>query len=86
MPSPPPIILSSPYILVTQAESSLSVTSQTSDFVFGYVEAVYDTCDDVTVGQRILFAPKFSKALLYGSTLYYLVDEAHKLFKEPIPL
>lgn len=83
MPAPP-IILSRPYILVTASESVLNIQSEKSGFIFGYVEAVYDTCDDVTVGQRVLFAPKQDKALLYGSTIYYLVDETHKLFKEPV--
>lgn len=80
----PPIILAKPFILVTSSQSTIGITSQTSDYIFGYVSAVYDTCDGVTVGETVLFAPKDSKALLYGSTMYYLVNEAHKLFKEPI--
>lgn len=81
MPTPP-IILSKPYVLVTLSESGNGITSQLSGFVFGYVEMIYDTCDDLVVGQRILFDIKTAKALYYGSTQYYLVDEAQKLFKE----
>jgi len=84
MPAPP-IILARPYILVTLSESSVGVTSQKAGHVFGYVEAIYDTCDDVTVGMRVLFDITQTKTLYYGSTQYYLVDEQHKLFKEPIP-
>lgn len=86
MPALPPIILSKPYILVTLTESSIGVISQTSDYYMGIVEAIYDTCDDISVGMKILFSPKTSRALLYGSTIYYVVDESHKLFKEPLPL
>jgi hypothetical protein len=80
----PPIILSKPNILVTVSDSTVNLVSQSSGWVFGYVEAIYDTCDDVTVGQRVLFKPKADNALLYGSTIYYLVNETQKLFREPI--
>lgn len=82
MPTTPPIILSKPYILVTLSESSNLITSQRAQFVFGYVEMIYDTCDDVVVGQKVLFDINTSKALQYGSTIYYMVDEQHKFFKE----
>lgn len=86
MPLLPPIVLSRPHILVTRSESSAGITSQLTGFIFGYVEMIYDTCDDVVVGERVLFDINTAKALLYGSTIYYMVDEATKLFKEPIPL
>lgn len=86
MPLVPDIILSKPFVLVTISSSPLGMQSQTADYSFGYVERIYDTCDNVSVGQTILFSLKDAKALLYGSTIYYVVDETHRLFKEePLP-
>lgn len=85
MPLIPPIILSKPNILVTVAGAPNGTVPTTAGYQYGLVEAVYDTCDDLEVGQYILFKPQIESSLLYGSTIFYIVNEAHKLFKE-IPL
>lgn len=83
MPTPN-IILSKPYILVTLAESSIGITSQKAGFVIGYVQMVNSLCDSVIIGERVMFDITTAKAFYYGSTQYYLVDEALKFFKEPL--
>ena len=86
MPLLPPIILSKPNLLVSKTDIGPNgETSQSADFVYGYVEMIYDTCDDVVVGQYVLFQLSIARALLYGSTIYYIINEQHKLFKE-VPL
>lgn len=72
--------------MVTLSQSSYGLVSQKAGFVFGNVEAIYDTCDGIVVNERVLFDIIEAKALYYGSTQYYLVDEQHKLFKEPQPV
>lgn len=82
MPILPNITLAKPYILVTKAESPSGLTPQTQGYWFGYVQMVYDTCDDLTVGQYVMFAPGNARAIFDGTSIYYIIDEAHKIFKE----
>lgn len=79
----PSITLSKPMILVTRSFSTLGITSQSDNFVFGYVEKIYDTCDRVTVAQTVFFDFRQARQILYGSTMYYLIDEQYVEFSEP---
>lgn len=83
MPTPN-IILNAPYILCTLANSPggdiLPVGN--SDLVFGYVEMINSLCDSVSVGEFVFFNIKDAKAIQYGSTIYYLLDESFNIFKQ----
>lgn len=85
----PGIILSEPFALVIATVSGSGITSlqvQGSDFIFGSVDDVYGTCDVVTVGDILYFDKLKTPSILYGSTVYYLVDVNNKAFKEEPPL
>lgn len=80
------IILNSPYVLVTLANSPAGIVpSGSTNLVFGYVERVNELCDSVLVGEYVFFDRDTAKAVQYGSTVYYLVDETFNLFKEIPP-
>lgn len=82
----PPIILNKPYVLVTLANSPNGVIPiGNTNLVFGYVELINDLCDSVSVGEYVFFNRNDAKAVQYGSTIYYLVDETFNIFKEQTP-
>jgi hypothetical protein len=81
----PDIILNKGQLLVTLAYSGEGVTSEGSQFVFGYVEMVYDGCTKTEVGRKVYFPFVQARQILYGSTMFFLVDEIFSLFKEPTP-
>jgi hypothetical protein len=81
----PSINLHKGQLLVTLTYSGLGVVSNTADFQFGYVEKIYDGCNFVYVSQLVLFPLSKSKQILYGSTMYYIIDETYTLFDEPTP-
>lgn len=83
---PLPIVISKPYLLVTLANSPTGiVTTGKTTLVFGLVDMVYATCDNVQVGDFVLFNQDKAESVMYGSTIYYLVDEAFSFFKEIAP-
>jgi len=85
----PGVILSEPYALVVATTSSKGIASlqvQGSDFIFGSVDDVWDTCDSVVVGEILYFDKLKTPSILYGSTVYYLVEVNRKAFKEEPPL
>lgn len=83
----PNIVLNKGQVLVTiGAGSTIGLTSTTKDFVFGYVEKIYSTCDVATVGDTVLFPLAQSRQIQYGSTMFYVVDETFLLFHEPPPV
>lgn len=82
------ITLSPPYALCTQTGSSYGITSlqvMGSDFIFGLVDDVYDTCDSVSVGEVLYFDKLKTPTIQYGSSIYYLVEVKNKAFKELPP-
>lgn len=81
----PNIILGKGQLLVTLSYSGEGVVSIGTDFRFGYVEMVYDGCTKTEVGRKVYFPFKEARQILYGSTMFFLVDEIFSLFKEPTP-
>lgn len=81
------IILNKPYLLVTLSNSPAGIvpTSSTT-LVFGVVVMAYATCDSVAVNDFVLFNQIDAQSVMYGSTVYYLVDESFSFLKEPPPL
>lgn len=83
------IILSAPYALCTGTVSNYGVNSlqvSGSDFIFGLVDDVYETCDSVSVGDVLYFDKLKTPTIQYGSSIYYLVNVNNKAFKEePVP-
>lgn len=81
----PTIILNKGQMLVAQGSSSLGLISLKPEYVFGTVQDIYSGSDKVTVNQVILFQPDLSAQILYGSTIYFIVDESKSLFQEIPP-
>ena len=85
MPIVPGIILNAPNILVTQSgASSLGIENTQFGWILGTVEDVYDTSDKSSLGQTVYFDPTTVQSFIYGSTLYYIVDENFASFVEPL--
>lgn len=79
-----PIILSKPHLLVTLGESPTGIVPVgDTNLSFGQVNMKYATCDNVAVDDWVLFDITQAKSIMFGSTIYYLVDDALFLFKEP---
>lgn len=82
----PDIILKPPYILVTLSTSELGIdVSQAFGWEFGSVQLVYDTCDNFSVGNSVLFEPDKAVKLVYGSTIYFMIEDKNVTFSEVIP-
>jgi hypothetical protein len=81
MPAPD-IILDKPFLLVSLSASPLGIVPLKQGFVIGYVEKVYETSDKTETGQYVMFDKDKSRAFVYGSTVYYIVDENDSLFQE----
>lgn len=82
----PDIILRRPNILVSVSSSELGIDiSQAFGFQFCTVEKVFQTCDSVAIGDSGLFEPEKGKKLFYGSTVYFMIDEANISFTEVTP-
>ena len=78
----PNIIISSPYIVVTLSQSPTGVIPNKAGFVIGYVEMVNQLSDKVTTGQYVMFNQSITESFIYGSTVYYRVDENDIMFQE----
>ena len=79
-----PIILNRPQLLVTPGNppSGIVPVGETS-LMFGQVNMKYETCDKVAVNDWVLFDQTQAKEVMFGSTRYFIVDEALYLFSEP---
>lgn len=84
----PNIILDANTILVTLTSSSSSIVITSGNYNFGLVAKVADAMDSFSVGQTISFNIIDAVEMIYGSTIYYLVDvsKAKIIFKETVPL
>lgn len=71
----PAINLSGTQVLITQAASGLGVVSVDNKTQFGTVSKVSDLCDNVAVGNSVVYDPTKGRSLIYGSTIYILIDE-----------
>ncbi len=79
----PTIILDKPYVLVSLQDSPQGIEPLgNTNFVFGYVEHVYDTCDKIEVGNYIYFDNSEQSGFSYENTIYYLIQDNKILFKE----
>lgn len=82
----PDIILNRPWILVTLTTSSLGIKpEQAFGYEFGLVQKIFQTCDRVIVGDSVFFQPERGVKLVYGSTIYFMIEETNSAFSEVIP-
>jgi hypothetical protein len=82
----PDIIIESPFILATLSASPTGIIPQKAGFEIAFVQMVNQLSTKVTVGQYVMLDKNDARAFLYGSTIYYLVDENNLLFQEnPAP-
>lgn len=84
MPAPD-ISLSSGEILVTQGVSGLGVISVDGKVSFGVVAKVNDLSDNVIVGSYVMYESAKGIKLIFGSTMYVLLNEDHVSGVEVIP-
>lgn len=78
----PNITLHEPYILLSLSNTNLGITLQTSDFSFGIVEKLYSGANKFSVGDSVAFPINDAVQILYGSTVYYMINIASIFFKE----
>lgn len=84
MAVPSGIILDEPNILVSQ---SFAITEDASfGRITGTVELIFDTCDKAVVGQSVTFDPNNAQRLVYGSTIYYIIDQNLASLREAPPV
>lgn len=82
----PDILLKRPYVLVSLSSSGLSIdSSQAFGWFFCTVEKIYQTCDSVAVGDSGIIEPEKGVKLIYGSSIYFMIDEQAIAFTEVIP-
>lgn len=81
------IILNAPQLLVTPGVSPSGIVPVGSTgLIFGQVQQKYDTCDKCNVTDWVLFDIATAKQVMYGSTIYWVVNDSLYLFKEPAAL
>lgn len=78
--------LSGTQVLLTQSDSGLGVISLDNKTQFGVIAKVSDLCDNVAVGNYVMYNPKDGRQLLYGSTIYILINEESISGVEVVPL
>lgn len=79
----PSITLGIGQVLITNTSSSLGILPIDKNLKFGTVELVYDSCDNLTVGDFIMYDQRNGQQFMYGSTLYILINEQYLSGKEP---
>ena len=80
----PDIILNAPQLLVTPSNSPRGYNPYgKTTFIYGFVQAVYAGCVNTVVGDYVFFDTMIVPAIIFGSTVYYIVPENQKAFKEP---
>lgn len=83
--SVPSLILSKGQLLVTQTTSGFGIIPIDNSIIYGYIERVYESSGYFTVGQTIQFDSKKAAKFIYGSTIYYQVDESDVSASEDAP-
>ena len=72
----PAIILGKGQVLITNSASVLGLISLDNKVQFGVVAAINDLSDRFTVNDAVIYEPtKIIDRLLYGSTIYILINE-----------
>lgn len=86
MPSVPDITLGKGQMLVTDNQSVLGITTISGNLVFGTIQAIYSTSDNLAVNDNIMFDATKALQFIYGSTIYFLVTEDSVSGQEIPPL
>lgn len=74
--SAPAITLGIGEVLITQSASVLGISSMDNKTLFGIVQKASDLSDNAVVGSAVSYdASKIKDRLLYGSTIYVLINE-----------
>jgi len=74
----PAITLGAGQVLITNSTSVLGIYSVDNKVQFGTVALVNDLSDKVTVNDSVMYdKDKVQSTLIYGSTLYLLIDEKY---------
>ena len=78
----PDIVLQEPFILISLSDSLLGIRLQTDQWVFGTVEKVYSGATAFAVTDSVAFPKENSVQIVYGSSIYYMVDITNVFFSE----
>lgn len=74
----PSITLGAGQVLITNSTSVLGIYSLDNKVQFGTVALVNDLSDKVTVNDSVMYdKDNVQSTLIYGSTLYLLIDEKY---------
>jgi hypothetical protein len=73
-------------ILITQSASTLGVSPINNYLKFGTVQLTYDSCDNLAISDSVMYDERNGLEMIYGSTIYILINEEHLSGKEePLP-
>jgi hypothetical protein len=79
----PDILLKRPFVLVSISSSEVGIdVSQSFGWEFGQVQLVYQTCDALEIGNSVLFRPDDGVKLVYGSSIYFMINDNNAAFVE----
>lgn len=85
--SAPSIILPAPFALVRKVSSDLlGIKFAGSNLVPGVIDLIYATSDFYVAGNYIIFDPSKGSQIVYGSTIYILIDEKYIYGNEGLPV
>lgn len=71
----PAIILANGQILVTPGSSSLGIIPVDINIRFGQVAIVNSLCDKFAANDYVMFDVTKALSIMYGSSVYYLLNE-----------
>lgn len=79
------IILQKGQVIVLPGISGSGVFPIDPNLGFGVVQYACSTSDKTTAGSYVMYDKRNGKQLMYGSTIYMLIDEQHITGSEVIP-
>jgi len=79
----PDISLGKSEVLLINSASTLGIVPLDNTVMFGTVEKVSDLCDAFSVGVAVFFNPTKARKIIYGSTIYYIIEEQNISGIEP---
>lgn len=83
MATSPNIVLPKPKVLIYSSQSTNSFETNGVALNFGTIQMIYETSDLYENGQSVLYNPKNSIPIKYGSDNFLLLNEEDLFFYEP---
>ena len=83
MPAPD-VVLPKPYVLVSEAASTLEGSAAGSNINFGTIDLIYETSDRFVVGDTVMYISEGQTLVSYSGVTYALITEDKILNKEVV--